>query len=70
VTRLGRGFVAVHPPRPVLDAIDARVAPLRTPTTRLRWLPPSQWHVTLQFLGPVHDAETLAAHLATAVAAL
>jgi 2'-5' RNA ligase len=62
LTRLGRAFLAVVPPAAVLDAVAARLAPL-APGEALRWLPRPQWHVTLQFLGPVDDAEHLAAAL-------
>jgi 2'-5' RNA ligase len=48
-----RAFVAVLPPRQVLDAVEAAVTDLDLPggrrTTR------DQWHVTLQFLGNVDD---------------
>jgi len=60
LTRLARAFLAAVPPGPVLDAVDQRLAPLAPRQPGLRWLPRPQWHITLQFLGPVDDAETLA----------
>ena len=68
MTRLGRAFLAVVPPPAVLDAVADRLAPI-TPDEALRWLPRPQWHVTLQFLGPVDDAEHLAAALEPVLAA-
>ena len=51
-----RAFVAIRPPPPVLDAIEARVAPVAMPgrTAASR----DQWHITVQFLG--NDAELAA----------
>jgi RNA 2',3'-cyclic 3'-phosphodiesterase len=59
VNRLGRAFVAVVPPDDVLDAIEARVAPLRVSHDELRWSGRAQWHLTLRFLGPVPDVDML-----------
>lgn len=43
-----RLFVAVWPPPPVVDVL----AGLARPTVEgLRWTTPSQWHVTLRFIG-------------------
>lgn len=58
-----RAFVAVRPPREVLDAIDRRAARADLPpggrrTTR------DQWHLTLQFLGDVADLGAVAGALA------
>jgi 2'-5' RNA ligase len=61
VNELDRGFVAVVPPDHVLDAIEARVAPLRAVHDDLRWTRPEQWHLTLRFLGPVPDVDGLLA---------
>jgi 2'-5' RNA ligase len=61
MTSLGRGFVAVVPPDDVLDAIDARVAPVRAAHDGLRWSRREQWHLTLRFLGPVPDVDALVA---------
>ncbi len=68
MTRLARAFLAVTPPPTVLDALADRIAPLTTSEPTLRWLPREQWHVTLQFLGPVADAEALAAAVGAATA--
>ncbi len=48
-----RAFVAIRPPLRVLDAIEARVAPVPMPGGRIA--PRDQWHITVQFLG--NDAE-------------
>jgi 2'-5' RNA ligase len=48
-----RLFVAIAPPAGVLDALDARAAPLRTARGDLRWTSREAWHVTLAFLGEV-----------------
>jgi 2'-5' RNA ligase len=57
--RVARAFVAVRPPAPVLGAIDAAAATASDDAPDLRWAPPDQWHVTLQFLGPVPDVDGL-----------
>lgn len=67
MTGLRRAFVAVVPPAPVLDALGTRVAELTPRAPQLRWLPRAQWHLTLQFLGPVADADGLAAAVRAAV---
>jgi 2'-5' RNA ligase len=60
LTRLRRAFVAVVPPREVLDAVEDLVAPLRSAAPpALRWMHAGQWHLTLQFLGSVDDADAL-----------
>jgi RNA 2',3'-cyclic 3'-phosphodiesterase len=72
---LGRAFVAVVPPGPALDAIEAAVAPVRdaaeprggNAAPELRWVGREQWHVTLQFLGRVDDAESVVEALAAAL---
>ena len=57
---LRRGFLAVVPPGDVLAALDAALAPVRAVAPpRLSWSRPSQWHLTLQFLGPVGDVDAL-----------
>jgi RNA 2',3'-cyclic 3'-phosphodiesterase len=56
---VARAFVAVRPPAPVLNAIDAAAATARDDAPRLRWVPRDQWHLTLQFLGPVADVDAL-----------
>jgi 2'-5' RNA ligase len=59
VSSLGRAFVAVVPPDPVLDAIEARIAPMRVAHGGLRWSRREQWHLTLRFLGAVPDVDAL-----------
>ncbi|HEY6317118.1 MAG TPA: RNA 2',3'-cyclic phosphodiesterase [Acidimicrobiia bacterium] len=68
MTALRRAFVAVAPADPVLDVLEARVADLAAREPRLRWMPRPHWHLTLQFLGAVEDAEALSAAVAAAVA--
>ena len=48
-----RAFVAIRPPTEVLDAIEARLAPVAMPGGRIASR--DQWHITVQFLG--NDAE-------------
>jgi 2'-5' RNA ligase len=67
---IGRGFVAVVPPDDVLDAIEARVAPMRAAHDGLRWSRREQWHLTLRFLGPVPDVEVLVGALRDALASI
>jgi RNA 2',3'-cyclic 3'-phosphodiesterase len=50
-----RLFVAIVPPRVVLDELAAAVEPLRTAEPRLRWTTSDSWHLTLAFLGEVAD---------------
>ncbi len=69
MTGLRRAFVAVAPTFPVLDALEPLVADLALRAPQLRWLPRAQWHLTLQFLGPVDDAEALRSGVAAAAAA-
>ena len=68
MTGLRRAFVAVMPAEPVLDALEPRVADLAARAPELRWLPRPQWHLTLQFLGAVDDADALRAAVAPGVA--
>jgi 2'-5' RNA ligase len=56
---LRRGFVELVPPAEVLDHVEMAVVPLREEFPRLRWTPRAQWHLTLQFLGPVPDVDAL-----------
>lgn len=56
-----RLFVAVTPPVPVLDHLAAAVADVRTGCpadldSALTWTLPTQWHLTLAFLGEVDSA--------------
>jgi 2'-5' RNA ligase len=58
VTGLRRAFVAVVPPRDVLDAVERVLAPLRpVAPPRVRWMHDRQWHLTLQYLGRVAEAD-------------
>ena len=60
MTGLRRAFVAVVPPPEVLDAVERVVAPVRpVAPPRLNWTHAGQWHLTLQFLGAVDDADEL-----------
>jgi 2'-5' RNA ligase len=63
MSSLGRGFVAVVPPEEVLDAIAARLTPVRDAYDELRWSRREQWHLTLRFLGAVPDVDGLVAAL-------
>jgi len=56
---LRRGFVALVPSAGALDHVEMAVAPLREEFPKLRWMPRAQWHVTLQFLGRVDDADAV-----------
>jgi RNA 2',3'-cyclic 3'-phosphodiesterase len=51
-----RLFIAIAPPAEVLDELAALIAPLRTARTDLRWTSREAWHVTLAFLGEVHES--------------
>ena len=55
--------MAVRPPDEVLDAVAEAVATGQPVVDGLRWAGREQWHLTLQFLGPL-------ARLAPVVAAL
>lgn len=55
-----RLFVAVVPPRAVLDELEATVAPLRPAWPALRWTGMSAWHLTLAFLGEVGEDTAVA----------
>jgi RNA 2',3'-cyclic 3'-phosphodiesterase len=51
-----RLFVAVDLPDPIAEVLRS----LPTPARRgLRWTTPATWHVTLRFLGGVHDPKPL-----------
>jgi len=58
---VARAFVAVVPPRAVLDAVGALPRP---EVPRARWSRREQWHVTLQFLGDDADLDGVAGALA------
>jgi len=51
-----RLFVAIAPPPEVLDELEALTAPLRAARDDLRWTSREAWHVTLAFLGEVHES--------------
>ena len=46
-----RLFIAVNIPPVVREAIHADAEPLRAATSAVRWVSPSNLHVTLKFLG-------------------
>jgi 2'-5' RNA ligase len=50
-----RMFVALVPPRPVLDDLASFLDPRQEAGPGLRWTVPDQWHVTLAFLADVAD---------------
>jgi RNA 2',3'-cyclic 3'-phosphodiesterase len=64
----GRAFVAIVPPRPVLDAVGRmsrraadEPADLGLPVLRdARWTSRAQWHLTMQFLGTRVDLDAAA----------
>jgi len=56
---LRRGFVALVPSADALDHVETAVAPVRKEFPNLRWMPRAQWHLTLQFLGHVDEADVL-----------
>ena len=51
-----RLFIAIAPPPEVLDELAGLIAPLRDSRTDLRWTSREAWHVTLAFLGEVHES--------------
>jgi len=50
-----RLFVAVSPPPDVLAELRSAMAVVRRAHPELRWSRPTQWHLTLAFLGEVDD---------------
>jgi 2'-5' RNA ligase len=50
-----RLFVAVELGEPVREHLKSRTEPLRDAEPGWRWAPPTQWHLTLAFLGQVPD---------------
>jgi 2'-5' RNA ligase len=54
---LQRAFLAIVPPDPVLDAIDALLE--RPKSSRFVWTRRDQWHFTLQFYGRIADIGNL-----------
>ena len=65
-----RMFVAVVPPRDVLDELARFVEPRREAESPLRWTDELQWHLTLAFMAavPDHSNEELVANLLDAAA--
>jgi 2'-5' RNA ligase len=59
--------VAVRPPDEVLEAVAAAVAIGRPVVDGLRWAGREQWHLTLQFLGPLARLAPVIDGLAAAV---
>lgn len=55
---MARLFVAVRPPGPVVDQL-LRLD--RADQPGVRWVPPSQWHVTLRFLGEAELEDAISA---------
>lgn len=51
-----RLFVAIAPPPEALDELETLTAPLRAARDDLRWTSREAWHVTLAFLGEVHES--------------
>jgi 2'-5' RNA ligase len=64
---VGRAFVAVRPPESVLEAVEECLSPARKVMVGPRWAGRDQWHVTLQFLGPVATLAPVVAGLTEAV---
>jgi RNA 2',3'-cyclic 3'-phosphodiesterase len=62
--------VAVRPPDEVLDAVEQVLAPARKVMVGPRWAGRDQWHVTLQFLGPVATLAPVVEALAAGVSGL
>jgi 2'-5' RNA ligase len=50
-----RAFVALIPSAAALAELADAVAPVRAAHPDLRWTPPTQWHLTLAFLGEIDD---------------
>ena len=68
MTAIARAFVAVVPPPEVLDAVESALAPIRpVAPPRLSWTRRQQWHLTLQFLGRVDDADAVVRALGASV---
>ena len=62
--------MAVRPPDAVLEAVEETLGPARKAMVGPRWAGRDQWHVTLQFLGPVPKLALVVDALAEAVAGL
>lgn len=52
-----RAFVAINLPDHERVRLHASLAPLRALRLPVRWLPPESLHVTLKFLGEIHEAQ-------------
>lgn len=50
--------MAVRPPLAAVHDLDERLADLRAVAGDLRWTPPEQWHLTLNFLGEVNERQS------------
>jgi 2'-5' RNA ligase len=48
-----RVFAALPLPRQAVEEISAVISPIRRDNPRLRWVPPSAYHLTLHFFGEV-----------------
>ena len=59
---MARLFIAVWPPASVIEQLDALPRPDQP---GVRWVPPSNWHITLRFLGEA-EATDVQARLAGA----
>ncbi len=64
-----RTFVGVFPPREVVDALDAAVAPVRGVRDGVQWVAAANLHMTLRFLGDLSAPELEAARQAVLAAA-
>jgi 2'-5' RNA ligase len=64
---LKRAFLAVVPPEPVLDAIEALLD--RPKSSHFVWTRRDQWHFTLQFYGRIADIGNLIEGIRAAAAA-
>ena len=62
--------MAVRPPDDVLDAVEEALAPARRVMVGPRWAGRDQWHVTMQFLGPVVALAPVVDGLGAAMASL
>lgn len=61
-----RLFTAVLPPVPLVEELDAFLAPRRQAEPRLRWTRPETWHLTTAFMAdvPERSLDRLVEHLA------
>lgn len=57
--------MAVRPPDEVIAAVGMALGPARRSMVGPRWARPEQWHLTLQFLGPVASLPPVTAALET-----